>query len=85
MYILSSMRTRVQKWGNSLALRIPKPIAEEVGLHPSDEVEISLDSGDLRISPARRRWRLETLVSKITKKNAHSEIETGPVRGREAW
>jgi len=85
MYILNGMRTRVQKWGNSLALRIPKPLAEEAGLHPSDEVEMSLENGDLRIAPARRRWRLEALVSKITKKNAHAEIETGPVRGREAW
>jgi antitoxin MazE len=85
MYILNGMRTRVQRWGNSLALRIPKPLAEEVGLQTADEVEISLDNGELRVTPARRRWRLETLVSKITRKNAHSEIETGPVRGREAW
>jgi antitoxin MazE len=85
MYILTGMRTRVQRWGNSLALRIPKPLAEEVGLQPSDEVEISLDGGELRVTPARRRWDLETLVSKITEKNAHSEVETGPVRGREAW
>ena len=85
MYILNGMRTRVQRWGNSLALRIPKPLADEVGLRPADEVEISLDSGELRVTPARRRWGLETLVSKITKKNAHPEIETGPVRGREAW
>jgi antitoxin component of MazEF toxin-antitoxin module len=39
----------------------------------------------LRITPARRRWRLEDLLSRITKQNAHAEVETGPVRGREAW
>lgn len=46
---------------------------------------MSLENGSLRTASGRRRWRLDALVSRITKKNAHSEIETGPVRGREAW
>ncbi|HTY42366.1 MAG TPA: AbrB/MazE/SpoVT family DNA-binding domain-containing protein [Thermoanaerobaculia bacterium] len=42
------MRTRVQKWGNSLAVRIPKPFAEGAGLKPATEIEVSLEKGTLR-------------------------------------
>lgn len=79
------MRTRVQKWGNSLAVRIPKPFADEVGLRPSAEVEVFLKEGELRVAPVRTRWELTDLLSKVTPRNRHAEIETGPVAGREAW
>lgn len=79
------MRTRVQKWGNSLAVRIPKPFAEGAGLRPSTEVDVSLEKGALRLVPVRPRWRLDQLLSKVTKRNRHAEVETGFVAGREAW
>ena len=79
------MRTRVQKWGNSLALRIPKPFAEDAGLRASAEVEVSLENGELRVAPVRRPWRLDELLAKITKGNVHTEVETGARLGREAW
>jgi mRNA interferase MazF len=79
------MRTRVQKWGNSLAVRIPKPFAEGAGLRPSTEVDVSLEKGALRLVPVRPRWRLDQLLSKVTKRNRHAEVETGRVAGREAW
>ena len=79
------MRTRVQKWGNSLAVRIPKPFAEGAGLRPSSEVEVSLEKGEVRLSPVRPRWKLRQLLSRVTKKNIHREVEAGPAVGREAW
>lgn len=79
------MRTRVQKWGNSLAVRIPKAFADGAGLGPSTEVDVSLENGELRVVPVRPRWRLEELLPRMTKRNVHAEVETGPVRGREAW
>jgi antitoxin MazE len=79
------MRTRVQKWGNSLAVRIPKPFAEGAGLQASAEVEISLVEGEVRLAPVRRRWQLRRLLSGVTKRNLHSEVEAGPVVGRETW
>ncbi len=79
------MRTRVQKWGNSLAVRIPKPFAEGAGLRPSTEVEVSLEKGEVRLTPVRPRWRLAQLLSKVTKKNLHAEVDSGPAVGREAW
>jgi antitoxin MazE len=79
------MRTRVQKWGNSLAVRIPKPFAEGAGLRPSSEVEVSLEEGAVRLSPVRRRWKLKQLLSGVTRKNIHREVDAGPALGREAW
>ncbi len=79
------MRTRVQKWGNSLAVRIPKPFAEGAGLQPSSEVEVSLEEGEVRLSPVRPRWNLRQLLSRVTKKNIHREVDEGPAAGREAW
>jgi len=79
------VRTRVQKWGNSLAVRIPKPFAEGAGLRSSSEVEVSLENGEVRLSPVRPRWKLRQLLSGITKKNLHGEVDSGPAVGREAW
>jgi antitoxin MazE len=72
-------------WGNSLAVRIPKPFADGAGLRPSTEVDLSLEKGELRLVPVRQRWRLDQLLSKVTKGNVHDEIESGPVVGRESW
>jgi antitoxin MazE len=79
------MRTRVQKWGNSLAVRIPKPFAEGAGLSASTEVDIFLEEGQLRVAPVHLRWELNQLLSKVTKRNLHAEVETGPTAGREVW
>ncbi len=79
------MRTRVQKWGNSLAVRIPKPFAEGAGLKLATEVEVSLEKGTLRVSAVRPRWQLRSLMSKVTTRNRHAEVESGQPIGREAW
>lgn len=79
------MRTRVQKWGNSLAVRIPKPFAEGAGLKLATEVEVSLERGTLRVSAVRPRWELRTLVSKVTTRNRHAETDVGESVGRESW
>ena len=80
------MRTRVQKWGNSLALRIPKSFAAEVGLQKEAPVEISLANGGLVIRPvAEPKLTLKQLLSRVTEKNLHREVDTGPAVGKEAW
>ena len=79
------MRTKVQKWGNSLAVRIPKPFAEGAGLKVASEVEVFLEKGALRISAVRPRWQLRALVSRVTKRNRHAEVEFGEPVGRESW
>lgn len=80
------MRTRVQKWGNSLALRIPKSFAEEAGLKNSSPVDVSLVDGRLIIAPVRKpKWTLNELLARVTPDNLHGEVDTGPAMGNESW
>jgi antitoxin MazE len=80
------MRTQVQKWGNSLALRIPKSFAIEVGLEKETTVDVSLADGTLVITPvANPKPTLQELLSKVNKKNLHHEIDSGNAVGYETW
>lgn len=80
------MLTKVQKWGNSLALRIPKAFALDAQLENNSEVEISLVEGRIIIKPiSSPQWTLDELLSGITSENMHEEIDTGDVMGSEAW
>ena len=80
------MQSRVKKWGNSLAVRIPKPLAEEVGLEDDAPVELSLADGKLVVSPlAEPMFRLEELLAQVTEENLHREVDAGPAVGVEAW
>jgi len=80
------VRVRVQKWGNSLALRIPKPFAADAGVKEGAIVDMSVVEGRLVAAPVRvRRARLRDLLDKVTKANLHDEVDTGAPVGREAW
>ncbi len=80
------MKTRIQKWGNSLALRIPKSFAIEVGLQRETSVEVSLANGKLVITPiAKPKPTLKQLLVKVTKGNLHHEVDTGAAVGNETW
>lgn len=80
------MKGRVQKWGNSLALRIPKSFAVEVGLDVNTPVEISLREGMLVLIPlARKKYTLQELLSCVTEENLHGETDTGDPVGAEVW
>ena len=80
------MRTRVQKWGNSLALRIPKSFAEEVGLQRETSVDVSLANGKLVVAPVTEPgMSLKQLLAKVTKDNIHKEFDTGQAEGNETW
>ena len=65
MYIIEGavMRTRIQKWGNSLGLRIPKACATEAGVEAGSVVEVSVENGELVVKPCRQpRYRLDELL-----------------------
>ena len=80
------MRVQIQKWGNSLALRLPKAFAVESNLGLNSEVEMTLEQGRIVIIPVvSPRTRLEELVDKITDENAHPEYFAGPPVGNEVW
>ena len=80
------MKTAVQRWGNSLALRIPKAFADETRIHDGSEVELTLKGGALVIRPVRRkRPALADLLKQITPQNLHDEVSTGGPVGQETW
>ena len=80
------MRTKVQKWGNSLALRIPKAFALDAQLENNSAVEISLIDGRIVIKPiSTHHWSLEQLLSGVTSDNIHQENDTGDAVGNEIW
>ena len=79
------METQVGKWGNSLALRIPKGLADEAGLKEGGRVEVSLDQGRLVIKPSPKTYSLEELTAGITEDNLHQEIAWGEAEGKEVW
>jgi antitoxin MazE len=80
------MKTKVQKWGNSLAVRIPKPYADEVRLAEDSTVEVSVRNGKLMVAPLPEpQFTLEELVRQITPGNCHTEIEEDLPVGREIW
>ena len=79
------MKTTTQKWGNSLAIRVPKSIAQQVGLKVKDDLDIEVRKGALVLRPHLRRvYRLEDLVKGMTSRNVHKEIDFGGLVGREA-
>ncbi len=80
------MLTKVQKWGNSLALRIPKAFAVDARIENDSLVEISMVKGKIVIAPVPApRWTLGELLAGITKDNLHNEVDTGFAVGNEAW
>lgn len=80
------MKTRVQKWGNSLALRIPKAFADEAGLSENSAVELSLGAGGLVVRPVvPPAPTLEELLRGVSADNLPGEWDTGPATGKEVW
>jgi antitoxin MazE len=71
------MKTRVQKWGNSLAVRIPKSFAEGMGVRSNAPVEMSLEEGALIIRADKDgAWDLDSLLAEVTAENIHAEWGT---------
>ncbi len=78
--------SRIAKWGNSLAVRIPLAIAKQANLAEGDSVNLAPDpEGGIALRPARRRYELSDLVARITPGNVHSETDWGGQQGRESW
>jgi antitoxin MazE len=80
------MKTRIQKWGNSLALRIPKSFALETGLDQDAMVDVALVDGKLIVTPLQTpSITLEHLLAGITDENRHEEHDLGEAVGNEVW
>ena len=80
------MKTAVQRWGNSLALRIPSSFAAETHISEGSQVELTLKSGSLVVKPVvRKQHSLADLLKRITPSNRHEAVGTGRAVGQEAW
>jgi antitoxin MazE len=80
------MNATIQKWGNSLAMRIPKAVARDVHLETGCVVNLAVRDGRVIIEPARKaKYQLDELLKGVSKKNIHRSVDTGPAVGREAW
>lgn len=80
------MQTQIKKWGNSLALRIPKLFALDANLKLNKLVDISIDKGSIIITPiSEKEYSLEKLLEGVTKDNLHEEFDTGAQVGKEIW
>ena len=80
------MQTQIKKWGNSLALRIPKLLALDANLKLNKLVDISIDKGSIIITPiSEKEYSLGKLLEGVSKNNLHGEFDTGTPVGREIW
>jgi antitoxin MazE len=78
--------TTVSKWGNSLAVRIPQPIAKQARLNEGDSLALMLGrDGSIILRSTRPRYELAGLVARITRKNRHAETDWGHPQGKESW
>ena len=88
--------TRISKWGSSLAVRIPKAIAEEWGVKEGTSIELSRNDKGLLLRKRRKqlsdmidgpkpKYNLDEMVGTMKNAQLHPEIDTGPLRGNEIW
>ncbi len=76
-------KSRIAQWGSSLAVRIPKPLAEEWGVHVGSAIEMTTDGESLTL--VKREYDLDEMLSRVTTENLHSEWDTGSLKGKEVW
>jgi len=79
------MQVALQKWGNSLALRIPAGFARQIKVRQGDPVRLSLADNKLTIQPAKPSFEAKSLIRKIKKHHVHRETDWGAPRGTEVW
>lgn len=80
------MKTQLARWGNSLAVRIPKPVAAAAKLSAGDNLELDVEGpGRVTVRKPKRKPTLEELVARITPENRHSETDWSEPLGKELW
>jgi len=86
MYIHKIMTTKIKKWGNSLAIRLPKKTVDFLGLKEGSLVGFDYDKNQITIKPKKEKeYTLKELTDKITSKNIHQEVDWGGPVGKEIW
>lgn len=76
-------RSHIARWGSSLAIRIPKPVAEQWGVREGSRIDI-VSRGD-QLVMSKRAYDLNEMLARMTPETLHGEIDTGPRQGSEEW
>lgn len=79
------MKVKIQKWGNSLALRIQKSFAVETNIDAGTTVDLTLSKSGIFVKSAKAEPTLDSLLAGVTEKNLHGEIDFGAPKGDEIW
>jgi antitoxin MazE len=75
------MRVTLSKWGNSLAFRVPKDVAELAGFQEGEALELTLDGPSITLS--RKRYSLEDMLKEMEGKEWPPLELDDPPRGSE--
>lgn len=78
-----TVQVGIQKWGNSLGLRIPAKLASKLRLVPGTSVEIMVEGDHLLVVP--RHHELDKLLALVTPENIHNEQFDDGAMGKETW
>lgn len=80
------MQVQIQKWGDNLAICIPKSIAKKIKVEQGSYIDLTTIEGKLIAKPSdEKEYSLEQLLSGITEQNCHAEVNTGSAVGKEDW
>ncbi len=80
--------TKVKKWGNSLAIRIPQAVIQDLGLSSDSQVQLTSNGKSVTLKPKAHKAKkldLEKLMEGVTPENIHPEVDWGPPVGKEIW
>ncbi len=77
------MQAYIQKWGNSLGLRIPLQLARQLNLHQGSAITLEIEDGKLIIQPP--KYCLDDMLNEITPKNQHQLMLDDDQKGSEEW
>ena len=76
---------RISRWGNSLAVRIPRTMADRARIEEGQEVELDVVDGCVTIRPRAPTYTLDELLDQVTPENRHDEVDWGRPVGDEVW
>ena len=79
------MQLAIAKWGNSLALRLPRHVIEEAKLHEGSPVALVVRAGEVVVTPVRKKYKLDALLAQMDDSHKAAEVDWGAAEGEEDW
>ena len=79
------MLLHLKKWGNSLAIRLPKDVVQPLELREGTSFVLEIVEGNLLLKPERRKRSLDELLRGVTPETVHGELDWGEPQGSESW